>query len=137
MTDRELRDAVFARAAGRCEYCRMLQACDPIPFELDHIIAQKHRGPTESDNLAVACFARNNHKGPNLAGIDPLLGVLVRLFHPRNDDWEDHFQLFGDGLLVGRSSIGRATVVVLEMNLPHRVAHRAALIEEGQLSTDA
>jgi hypothetical protein len=28
-----------------------------MPFEIDHIIAEQHGGPTLSRNLALACFA--------------------------------------------------------------------------------
>ncbi|WP_237170900.1 HNH endonuclease [Paludisphaera borealis] len=34
------------------------------------MIALKHRGPTQADNLCYACFACNNHKGANLSGFD-------------------------------------------------------------------
>jgi hypothetical protein len=50
--DSALRDAVRARAGDRCEYCLIPQSFDLFPFQFDHIIAQKHHGPTESDNLA-------------------------------------------------------------------------------------
>jgi hypothetical protein len=33
--------------------------------------------------------------------------------------------------LLGRTPVGRATVVVLNVNLPHRLAQRAALMAEG------
>jgi hypothetical protein len=98
--------------------------------EIDHIIAQKHGGVTEIENLALACFHCNNHKGPNIAGIDPTTGELLRLFNPREDRWTQHFQWQGADLL-GRTSIGRVTVLVLAINARHRVAHRQALIEEG------
>lgn len=75
-------------------------------------------------------FHCNNHKGPNIAGIDDESNQVTRLFHPRRDSWDEHFRWDGP-VLVGRTAIGRATVAVLEIDLPHRVAHRQALIEEG------
>jgi hypothetical protein len=48
---------VWQRARRCCEYCRMPQDCDPIPFEIDHIIPRKHGGPTLARNLAVTCNA--------------------------------------------------------------------------------
>jgi hypothetical protein len=98
--------------------------------EIDHVIAEKHDGRTEADNLALACFACNNHKGPNIAGIDLESGQVVRLFHPRRDQWREHFAWRGP-LLIGLTPIGRATVHVLKINLRHRVIHRQALIDEG------
>jgi hypothetical protein len=48
--------SVRERAGGRCEYCRLPQAGSNIPFEVDHIIARKHRGRTVAGNLALACW---------------------------------------------------------------------------------
>jgi hypothetical protein len=61
------------------------------PFQIDHIIARKHGGGSAEDNLAFACFYCNTHKGPNIAGIDPVSREVVRLFHPRRDVWKEHF----------------------------------------------
>jgi len=88
------------------------------------------RGLTEEDNLALACFACNNHKGPNLSGVDPITRAVVLLFHPRQQIWRDHFRYDG-AILLGLTPIGRATIQVLEINLPHRVSHRGALVLEG------
>lgn len=110
----------------------MPQSLDPIPFHLDHIIARKHGGPTESGNIAIACFGCNNQKQSDIAGIDPegSPDVPVRLFHPRNDSWEDHFAWRGP-TLTAKTDIGRVTLYVLGINLPHRVALRQMLIDEG------
>lgn len=127
--DRQLRDQVWQRAASRCEYCQMPQAYTDAGHEVDHVIAEKHRGSTTLENLALACFPCNNHKGPNIAGIDPDSGQVTRLFHPRQDVWIEHFAWSGP-VLVGLTPIGRATVEVLEINIRHRLVHRQALIEE-------
>jgi 5-methylcytosine-specific restriction endonuclease McrA len=47
---------LWRRAHHCCEYCRMPQAFDNTPFEIDHIIARKHGGPTALFNLALSCF---------------------------------------------------------------------------------
>src|SRR5271165_4288477 len=39
----------------------------------------------DNDNLALACYHCNAHKGPNLSALDPESGALVRLFNPRLD----------------------------------------------------
>ena len=108
----------------------MPQAFAEPTHEIDHVIAEQHRGPTTLENLALACFYCNNHKGPNIAGIDPVTSVMCRLFHPRQDDWEEHFAWTGPHLL-GLTAIGRTTIEVLAINIRHRLAHRQALIEEG------
>ncbi len=108
----------------------MKQEFDELTFQIEHIIPRKHHGSDEIDNLALACFACNNHKGPNLSGLDPKTGEISRLFHPRRDKWEQHFQWDG-ARLIGRTPIGRSTVDVLAINLTYRYELRAALIEEG------
>lgn len=128
--DEELAQRVRRRADFCCEYCRLPAAYSRLPFEIDHIIARKHRGATVAANLAFACFACNNHKGPNIAGIDPLSGAIVPLFHPRRHKWTRHFRWDGS-VLVGRTASGRTTIVVLEINLIHRVALRRSLMKEG------
>jgi hypothetical protein len=108
----------------------MPQEFDRLPFQIDHIIARKHHGTDDLENLALACFACNNHKGPNVAGVDPNTGEVVRLYNPRSDQWEEHFEWRGASLL-GRTPIGGATVNVLEFNLPHRIRLREMLMAEG------
>ena len=117
-------------AGDRCEYCRLPTAYDPLPFQVDHIIAQQHGGETVIENLAWSCLHCNKHKGPNIAGIDPVSGQLVPLFHPRQQRWERHFAW--DGLiLLGRTRSARATIRVLAINPLDFVACRAELREEG------
>jgi hypothetical protein len=102
----------------------------PLRFQIDHVIAQKHRGPTVESNLALSCFWCNAYKGPNIAGIDPKTRQIVPLFNPRTDRWTVHFRWDGP-LLVGISAAARATIEVLEINHPVRVALRESLIAEG------
>lgn len=131
--DKTLEQEIWRRAHRSCEYCRMPQAFYGTRHQIDHVIAQKHGGETRSENLALACFPCNNHKGPNIAGIDPVSRHMVPLFHPRRDAWADHFAWEGP-LLVGQTPIGRATVHVLAINLPNYVTVRAALIAQGEFA---
>jgi hypothetical protein len=121
---------VRERANFCCEYCRHPERFSSIPFEIDHVVAEQHGGKTAGSNLALACFADNHHKGPNLAGIDPKTGKRAWLFNPRRQKWERHFRWSGP-VLVGRTAVGRATIFALQINAPHRIAQRAALIAEG------
>ncbi|MEX2561245.1 MAG: HNH endonuclease signature motif containing protein [Pirellulales bacterium] len=121
---------VWRRAKSICEYCRMPQSFDSLPFHVDHIIALKHNGPTDAANLALACYNCNLFKGPNIAGIDPDTGDITRLFHPRKDLWPAHF-VWNGAVLEGLSPVARTTLAVLAINAAHRVAHRNALIADG------
>jgi 5-methylcytosine-specific restriction endonuclease McrA len=53
--NRELMRTVRQRAGDRCEYCHMPNWALPLPFQIDHIVAEKHGGQTVEDNLALAC----------------------------------------------------------------------------------
>lgn len=130
--DPALEAVVWERAAGRCEYCRVPQWADELHFHVDHIIARQHGGETHAWNLALACYACNLHKGPNLSGRDPRTRAIVRLFDPRRHKWERHFR-WSEAEIVGRTAIGRATVVTLAMNLDDRIQFRTALFAEGLL----
>jgi hypothetical protein len=130
--DASTRDLVRHRAGQRCEYCQLHEDDDPLfAFHVEHISARQHGGADSLSNLAFACHQDNLHKGPNLTGIDPLTKKLTRLLHPRRHKWSRHFRWDGP-ILVGRTAIGRATVAVLGMNLPHRVRLREALIAAGR-----
>ncbi len=117
-------------AGNRCDYCRMPTALDPLPFQVDHIIARQHGGETVIENLAWSCLHDNKHKGPNIAGIDPVTGDLVPLFHPRRQRWERQF-VWNGAVLVGKTRIARATIRVLSLNDPGALAFRAELMDEG------
>ena len=113
--DARLRQSVRQRAAGRCEYCGLRQEQEPLSFHVEHITPRQHRGKDTTENLALACHHCNLHKGTNLSGLDPQTGELTRLFHPRLDDWGEHFTRRG-GEIIGLSAIGRTTVILLKMN---------------------
>lgn len=123
-------DFIRARAGGACEYCRLPESVYPGLYVTEHVIARQHGGPDRDDNLAYACCRCNLHKGPNIAGLDPETGELTRLFHPRTDRWDDHFD-WSAHILVGRTPVGRTTIRVLAMNDPAIRSVRAALLLEG------
>ena len=126
---------VRERADGRCEYCRVPQSAYRTPFEIDHVIARQHGGPTTLGNLTLSCLHCNSHKGPNIAGQDPRTRRLVRLFNPRRSRWARHFRWDG-AVLIGRTPVGRATIRVLTMNAAAAVAVRSVLIDVNELTDE-
>lgn len=122
------RQQVRRRAEGRCEYCLVHEADGYVGYQIDHIIARKHSGATSLDNLAFACLLCNRYKGSDVAAPDPTTGEIVPLFHPRQQRWQEHFTLQG-GLIVPRSSIGRATANLLRLNTPERVLERMEFVK--------
>lgn len=125
--DAALREALRRRAGARCEYCHLPDRFATLRFQQDHIIALKHRGPTVLENLAWSCADCNAYKGSDLSGLDPRSGRLERLFNPRTDRWEEHFQWNG-AELVGMTVMGRVTVALLQINREERVAVRRELM---------
>lgn len=118
---------VRARAGDRCEYCQSRQCDEPyFRFQIEHVVAIQHGGGDEATNLALACPQCNLHKGPNLAGLDPLDGSLTPLFDPRRQRWPEHFPHRGP-LILGQTAVGRATVLVLNFNDRIRVELRATV----------
>ena len=129
--NRELIALVRERAGGRCEFCHMPREFDDVWDEIDHIIPLVHHGQTVAENLALTCWPCNCHKGTNLSGIDPVRNRITRLFNPRRDKWNEHFEWAG-AVLVGRTGIGRATVDVLRINDLIRQQIRLFVMEAGQ-----
>jgi hypothetical protein len=130
-----IRRTVRERAEHRCEYCRVPQQFDPLEFVIDHIIARKHGGSNDSGNLALACYACNLFKGPNIAGFDHEKEEIIRLFNPRADAWTDHFKWRG-AYIDSFTVIGRVTAFVLAFNSPDRVEFRRELVAEGILAPE-
>ena len=126
----ELDRRVRVRAGGKCEYCLLPQSAYPLTFQVDHIIAEQHRGRTLLSNLALACPRCNRSKGPNLSGLDARTRRITPLFHPRRDRWADHFRWRGPRL-VGLTPTGRVTIQVLNINHPEDLKLRRLLIAEG------
>src|SRR5688572_18516230 len=109
--DETLRQLVRDRAGNRCEYCGLPADFTDAPFQVDHIIAEKHHGPTNADNLSWSCLYCNSFKGPNIAGWSDEEQTVVRLFHPRRDEWYEHFAWDGPRLQ-GLTTIGHVTIDV-------------------------
>jgi HNH endonuclease len=131
----ELVRRVWRRAHDRCEYCKLPARFHPAPFQIDHIVARQHGGGTDLSNLALSCLHCNARKGPNIAGIDPSTGNVTRLFNPREDRWDTHFEWDG-AAIAGRTTVGRVTVQVLGMNDPDFLEVRLALIGEGAFAVE-
>lgn len=114
---------VRERARGRCEYCRMDQRLQGATFHVEHILPRAAGGTDDDANLALACPSCNLRKSNRTTAIDPESGNEVRLFHPRQDRWDEHFE-FIDVNLRGKTPTGRATVTALDTNNERRQAIR-------------
>ena len=82
-------------------------------------------GANVESNWALSCRACNLHNGIHREAIDAQTGVLVPLFHPRQDRWDEHFSVEENtGALLGLTPVGRATMARLQMNRPAQFAAR-------------
>jgi hypothetical protein len=130
--DESLRQFVRERAGHRCEYCRLPQdAAQFLRFHVEHIQAMQHVLDDSETNLCLACPRCNLQKGPNLATLSAPNRKLIRLFHPREDVWEDHFEVV-NGFIVGKTEIGTATARLLLMNASDQLRIRRKLISRGE-----
>jgi hypothetical protein len=128
--DEATKRIVRERAKDTCEYCRLPESwSESFKLQIEHIVARQHHGGDTLDNLGLACIDCNLHKGPNIAGIDPLSLRLTELFHPRRHLWTDHFEE-RNGLIVGKTGIGRTTVDVLDLNAEDRIKLRVIIAEQ-------
>lgn len=121
------RQFIEKRADGLCEYCKSPSRATTEPFVIEHIIATAKGGTNTLDNLAFSCTGCNGHKYSKVTGIDPNTNKEVPLFHPRQQDWKNHFEWNkGATLIVGKTAIGRATVNTLHLNrLPLQILRKA------------
>jgi hypothetical protein len=127
----ELRREVRGRAAGRCEYCLVHEDDTYYGCEVDHIIAEKHGGLTELQNLAYACFYCNRAKGTDLGSIAIETGALTPFFNPRSDNWNSHFYVNGLSIL-GKTPSGEVTARILRFNDSDRIEERDLLMAFGR-----
>jgi hypothetical protein len=128
----DVRLLVAERARFRCEYCLISEVLRYVPFQVDHIIARKHGGPSTLDNLAYACAYCNLRKGTDVASYDAPTDRVVPLYHPRRHDWREHFRLNGSAI-EPLTATGRVTVVLLHLNRGDLLAERQFLLRSGRL----
>jgi hypothetical protein len=125
------RRLVRQRAGNCCEYCRLPESAGTVTFHVDHIIPVKHDGEDDTDNLCLACYHCNGYKGADIAGFDPVTRDLTRLYHPREQVWNDHFRLEEGAVIVGLTPEGRTTARVLRFNEDSRLRRRRILMRVG------
>lgn len=127
------RTEVENRAQDYCEYCRSSVKFGVQSFECEHIVPLSQGGQTTLNNLAFACGGCNRIKATRTTATDPDSGKEVPLFHPRQQQWADHFVWNEDfTLIIGLTATGRATVSALRLNRPGVVNLRQVLLVVGE-----
>jgi hypothetical protein len=123
---------VIARAENVCEYCKLPQWSQEATFHIDHIKPRIEDGKTRLDNLALACVSCSLKKAARTRVLDSKRNKHVRIFHPRKDKWTTHFRITATWKVVGRTSVGRATVDALDMNRPALLRIRRIWAQLGE-----
>ena len=120
-----LRQRVRLQARNFCEYCRSHSDLTGHDFTVDHITPLAAGGTDDFANLSLCCFWCNSFKNSQTHGVDGRQQARVQLFNPRLDTWTEHFRWSPTATrIVGRTAVGRATVLALRLNRPTLVRAR-------------
>jgi hypothetical protein len=124
-----LRQLVYDRAQGCCEYCRTCEANTGQTMQVDHIDPQ---GPDALDNLCLSCWNCNSSKHKATTAPDPETGASSPLFNPRTQRWSDHFEWVDEFTrLRGLTPEGRSTIERLKINRPAMTVARQRWVLSG------
>lgn len=128
----DLRRRVAQQAGRRCGYCSTSELVVGTPMDFEHLVPEAKGGLTEEENLWLSCSLCNSYKGSQTEHQDPLSGQVVKLFDPRRQIWNEHFEWFDHGTrILGLTAVGRATVAALRLNREPLVFARRKWVEAG------
>jgi HNH endonuclease len=112
-------------AKYRCGYCQLPQDLIPNMLEIEHLLPLAEGGESEEENLWLACRNCNSYKSSKTKAVDPETNHLVKIFNPRTQNWNEHFDFSQEGIeIIGKTACGRATVVALRLNFEQAVTAR-------------
>lgn len=121
----ELKEAVNSRAGNRCEYCLMHQSLQGATFHIEHVFPRSAGGTSDFDNLAFACPSCNLHKSDKVSVALVGFDQPIAFFNPRKEQWRDHFA-WDDYNVIGKTDVGKATIIALDLNHERRIKIRKA-----------
>ena len=132
LTD-SLKKSVAKRANHCCEYCFSQARFATQSFSIEHIKPRVQKGETTLNNLALACQGCNAHKYTKTTAYDSITQKIAALYHPRQQQWSEHFKWNHDfSLIIGISPTGRATTEALRLNRNGVVNLRQILYQAGE-----
>ena len=124
-----IKNQVIFRSEFKCEYCLLPEKVSFYNFHIDHIRPLKHGGSSLIDNLAYCCPDCNHFKGTDIGSFENE-NIIVRFFNPRNDNWQDHFEIIDDSI-IGKTDVGNVTTRIFKFNEIDRLIFRKELIRLG------
>jgi 5-methylcytosine-specific restriction endonuclease McrA len=86
-----IKQLVFARANGCCEYCKSPADFTTELFSIEHIFPLSIGGLHDLPNFALACIGCNIFKSDKTEFLDPVSQQISPLFNPRTILWNNHF----------------------------------------------
>lgn len=129
---REIRRLVALDARHRCGYCLSDEFLMGMALSIEHIIPVAVGGTSARENLWMSCRPCNEFKNDRIEAADPNSGMLVAIFNPRMQKWNEHFQFDESGtLVIGITPTGRATTHALQLNRSLLVKARKRWILSG------
>ncbi|MBK1990667.1 HNH endonuclease [Sphaerospermopsis aphanizomenoides BCCUSP55] len=129
----ELQKKIRHRFADCCAYCRTAESLTVTTFEVEHIIPRSAGGETVFENLCLACPSCNRYKATRQTAVDPNTQEEVKLFHPQQQTWIEHFSWNEDATeIVGLTAVGRSTIHALKMNRPQLTRVRKMWVKLGE-----
>ena len=109
-----------------------------MPLEIEHLLPEALGGQTRRTNLWAACRQCNVLKSDRVEALDPVTGLAVKLFNPREQRWSEHFAwVEGGARVAGLTATGRATLLALRLNRPLLVRARQRWVAAGWHPPDA
>ncbi len=128
-----IKQLVFDRAHGCCEYCKCLASFSNHPFAIEHALPKAKGGSNDPNNLALSCSGCNGYKYTKTHAIDPLTLLSAPLYHPRQSDWHEHFAWDVQFVrIIGLTPTRRATIDALRLNRGELCNLRVALLLLGE-----
>lgn len=124
-----IKETVYTRAAGCCEYCQTSGINIGQAMHVEHI---NPATGNNLDNLCLSCPNCNLSKATATTAIDPDTNQELSLFNPRQQKWVEHFRWIENHTQIeGITSTGRATVARFKMNRPRIVLARQRWVQAG------
>lgn len=129
----ELQTKIRSCFGDCCGYCRTAEYLTVSTFEFEHIIPRSAGGETVFENLCLSCPSCNRYKATRQTAIDPNTQEEVKLFHPQQQSWKDHFTWNEDATeIIGLTAVGRSTINALKMNRSQLIRVRKMWVKMGE-----
>jgi hypothetical protein len=127
---KDLDAKIRRQAKNHCGYCLNPQELMPFKLEIEHLHPQALGGKSVEENLWLACRECNAHKATKSKATDRLTGKTVKLFNPRKQNWNEHFEFSNDSIeIIGKTA---STVECLQMNNIYQTTARLAWRETNK-----